>query len=438
MKFLKIKGLKMNTDGKIKYCDKVTEGAWKRALDVLKPSKKQLEHGLELHKNIFAMDTFGFLPQGLWTEELAKEWKELKDGNVGARELSKRMEFRSGTAMIRDIKVGKEFISAIKATGLNCMVQTVAEGKSRKEDIRRMSTLVHVCRVFRDVLAQVGSVDEIKETSANGKMAVLWSVNGPPLAGQLQDLDEELGWIETWYNLGVRLMHLTYNRRNFVGDGCAEPANAGLSSLGRDLIKKLNETGIIVDIPHSGIRTTIEAAETSSKPIMASHTGAKGVFNNMRCKTDEELKAIAATGGLIGVYALHQMLGEKATVSTMLDHIDYIAETAGINHVSIGTDSSYHYLWPEGITGYENARFTGNKWWGNWNEKNHPVPASDESWAGSLAWTNWPLYTVGLVTRGYTDQEIEKILGGNFLRVLGANRPEKEIRKSDIEGVSGK
>lgn len=424
----------MNTYGRIEHCDKVTEDAWARAIKVLKPSRKQLEHGLELHERIFAMDNFGFLPQGLWTEETINEWKELKDGNVGARELSRRMEARRGTAMTRDIKAAREFVAAIRATGLNCMVQTVAEGKSREEDIRRMSTLQHVCRVFRDTLAQAGSVDEIKEISAGGRIAVIWSVNGPPLVGQLQDLDEEMSWIETWYNLGVRLMHLTYNRRNFIGDGCAEPANAGLSELGRDLIAKLNQTGIIVDIPHSGIKTTLDAAKTSTKPIMASHTGARGVFNNMRCKTDEELKAIADTDGLIGVYALHQMLGEKATVSTMLDHIDYIIKTAGVDHIAIGTDSSYHYLWPEGITGYPNARFTGNKWWGNWNDKNHPVPKSDESWAGSLAWTNWPLYTVGLVTRGYSDNDIEKILGKNFLRVLDANRPEKEVKNSDIKG----
>lgn len=423
----------MNTNGKIKYCDDFTEKAWKRALNILKPSKKELEHGLELHKRLFTIDSFAFLPIWMWTEDIVKEWNELKAGNVGERELNKRMDSRLKTAATRDVTMARKFIAAVRATGLNCIVQTVAEGKSREEDIKKMSNISHICRVFRDTLVHAGSGDEIKEAAENGKVAILWSVNGPPLPGQIQDLDEEMSWIETWYNLGVRLMHLTYNRRNFIGDGCAEPANAGLSELGRDLIAKLNQTGIIVDIPHSGRNTTLDAAKVSSKPIMASHTGARAVFNHMRCKTDEELKAIAATDGLIGVYSPNELLGENATVNTMLDHIDHIVKTAGIDHAAIGTDSTYHSPVPKEISGYPNARFTGNKWWGNWKASNHPVRQSAETSEGSLAWTNWPLYTVGLVTRGYSDSDIEKILGKNFLRVLDANRPEKEVRSSGIQ-----
>jgi len=236
-------------------------------------------------------------------------------------------------------------------------------------------------------------------------------------------------------------MHLTYNRRNYVGDGCAEPANGGLSELGRDLVAEMNRVGIIVDTPHSGKQTTLDAAAVSDKPIMASHTGAEAVFKpimashtgaeavfkHMRCKSDEELKAIAGKGGLIGVYVLPNMLGPNATLATMLDHVDYIAKLVGVDHVAIGTDTCYQSDWPEGISGYETPRFSA-QWWGNWNEQNHPLPPSDEAAAGSLAWTNWPLYTVGLVTRGYSDSDIEKIVGGNLMRVLDAIRPEVEVR----------
>lgn len=411
--------------------NELLQEAWGRALKILKPSKKELEHGLELHERLFTMDTFGFLPHHIWTEDLIKEWNELKDAYVGARELSKRMEIRRLTVMARDVKAAREFDAAVRSSGLNCMVQTVGGGRSREEDIKRMAAIQHVCRIFRNTLVHAGSVDEIKEAAKSGRVAVIWSVNGPPLPGEIQELEQEMSWIETWYNLGVRLMHMTYNRRNFIGDGCSEPADAGLSELGRDLIAKLNQTGIIVDVPHSGIRTTIEAAKTSSKPIMASHTGARAVFNHMRCKTDEALKAIADTDGLIGVFALNEMLGEKSDISTLLDHIDHVAKTAGVEHTAIGTDSYYHTAWPKGVTGYPKSGFS-DRWRGNWNSSNHPVSPSDENLAGSLAWTNWPLYTVGLVTRGYSDDDIEKILGKNFLRVLDANRPEKELRSSEF------
>ncbi|MBM4046314.1 MAG: hypothetical protein FJ279_14480, partial [Planctomycetes bacterium] len=292
--------------------------AWGRGLNVLKPTQAQLEHGLELHSRVLACDTFGFLPS-VWTQEVADLWKELRDGGVGARELDWRSSMARGVAGSRDPKAAEEFTAAVRATGLKCMVQTVAEGKSREEDIKRMATSAQMCRVFRKTLAHVGSSAEAYEAAAQGRVGVIWSINGPPIAGKLVDPDEELSFVETWYQLGVRLMHLTYNRRNFIGDGCAEPANGGLSELGRDLVRKMNQVGIIVDTPHSGIQTTLDAAKVSEKPMMASHTGARAVLNHMRCKTDEELKAIAATDGLVGVYVLPNMLGPNANLNTMLD-----------------------------------------------------------------------------------------------------------------------
>ena len=223
-------------------------------------------------------------------------------------------------------------------------------------------------------------------------------------------------------------MHLTYNRRNMIGDGCAEPANGGLSALGRDLVAEMNRLGIIVDIPHSGVRTTLDAAEVSCKPVMASHTGARALHDHMRCKTDAELRAIADTGGLIGVYVLPSMLGPDASLNTMLDHLDYIAGLVGVEHVAIGTDTSYAAEWPAGVSGYGTSRFSSS-WWGGWNSVNHPLSGvSNEAIAGSLAWSNWPLFTVGLAMRGYSDSDIGKILSGNFLRVLKANEPEQEVK----------
>ena len=405
----------------------VIRNAWQRGLAALQPSKAALEHGLELHQRCFTCDTFGFLPS-TFTDEFVKVWNELKDGNVGAREQRWCAGMVRGIAATRDDAGAREFVNAVKATGLRCLVQTVAEGKNREEDIKRMAMSRQCCRVFRDTIAQAGSVDEIRELNERGITAVVWSINGPPIVGRLEDRDEELSWVQTWYNLGVRLMHLTYNRRNYVGDGCAEPANGGLSELGRDLVRELNRVGIIVDTPHSGRQTTLDAAHASQKPMMASHTGAESVFKHIRCKSDEELKAVADTDGLVGVYVLPNMLGPDATLPTLLDHVDYIAKLIGTSHVAIGTDTTYVPPWPKSVTGYPNARFSST-WWGNWTKDNHPLPSSDEAAAGSLAWTNWPLYTVGLVSRGYSDVDIERILGGNFLRVLDANRPPEEVRK---------
>jgi membrane dipeptidase len=225
--------------------------------------------------------------------------------------------------------------------------------------------------------------------------------------------------------MGVRLMHLTYNRRNFVGDGCAEEANGGLSALGKDLVKRLNKCGIIVDVPHTGLRSSYEAAKVSEKPIMASHTAARALHDFIRCKDDETLKAIADGGGMVGVFAYPGMLGLSNDINALMDHVEYIAKLVGVDYVGISTDNRYTHNWNvtnELLRGYPNAEFNGNRWWGNWANYPYTNNSGKTLANGSLAWLNWPLFTVALVTRGFKDEEIAKIMGQNFLRVFKANQ----------------
>lgn len=403
------------------------ELAWNSALKAIQPTQAQLEHGLELHSNLFAMDGFGFLPEDSWNDKVKEKYTYWFNRSVGHRELAKRTEYSRCDAVCADEENCKLFRSALRASGLNCMVQTVAEGKSREEDIRRMGCNFQLLRHFRDTIAQAGSPEEIKEINDSGRIAVVWSVNGPPIVGELQVLEQELSWIDDWKHLGVRMMHLSYNRRNFIADGCAEPANGGLSDLGFELIKKLNQAGIIVDVPHTGERSSQEAAKASAKPIMASHTGARALNDFIRCKSDETLKAIADNGGLVGVYAYPGMLGGSDDLPMLLNHIEYIVKLIGDDHVQIGTDLQYRHSWDTSGLPYYDAKsreFTGNKWWGIWEKNKHAPKNPKETVNGSLAWINWPLYTVGMVTRGFSDETIAKILGKNFLRVFAANAPD--------------
>ena len=172
----------------MKFFSPNQETAWNAALKLLNPTQAQLEHGLELHRDLFVMDHFGFLPHDTWNHNMVLLWDELKAKNIGERELEKRFEFAMYDECCRDGESRERFRNAIKASGLKCMVQTVAEGKSRKEDLRRMACNIQMFRTFRDVIAQAGSTDEIEAVNREGKTAVIWSVNGPPLAGELRRL----------------------------------------------------------------------------------------------------------------------------------------------------------------------------------------------------------------------------------------------------------
>ena len=407
----------------MKFVSESHENAWNKALKLLDPTPAELEHGLELHQSCFAMDHFGFLPYGTWNEMFVDTWNELKAKNIGQRELSNRMNPVHYDQCCFNAACAERFRAVMRASGLKCMVHTVAEGKGHEADFKRMSCNMQLLRIFRDTIVQAGTPEDIRKINGEGKIAVIWSVNGPPFAGKLEDPCEELEWVDVWRRMGVRLMHMSYNRRNFAADGCAESADAGLSELGRELVAKLNEAGIIVDVPHTGKRSSIEAARVSEKPIMASHTGARALFDFIRCKDDETLRAIADKDGLIGVYAVAGMLGGSSDLLMMLKHIRYIADLIGVDHVGIGTDGMYMHLWPtsDNVANYANAEFSAS-WWGNWKDHPYDRSKSAESHYGSLAWLNWPLFTVGLVKSGFSDDDISKILGRNFLRVFEANQ----------------
>jgi membrane dipeptidase len=178
---------------------------------------------------------------------------------------------------------------------------------------------------------------------------------------------------------------------------------------------------VIPDCAHSGWQTSLEAAKVSRKPVVASHSGCVAVNRHIRCKPDEIIRALADSGGYIGICCIPGFLGRGGDINVMLDHIDHVKKRFGAGYVAIGTDTAYlssanaaearkipahrrrtpfQSLWPEGALGVGDT-------------------------TGTLRWTNWPMFTVGMVQRGYSDAEIQQILSGNVLRVARATLPER-------------
>jgi len=281
--------------------------------------------------------------------------------------------------------------------------------------MKRLARFTYLTDQLRGTLMRATLPDDVEAAHRAGLHCLYLTGNGVPLPQTWITVEEELSYVRLFFQLGIRMMHVTYNRRNMLGDGCAETANGGLSDFGRAAIAEMNRVGIIVDVAHSGWRTSLEAAQASQKPMVASHTVCAGLRDHIRAKPDEVIRAICDTGGLIGICWIPQFLGGSGDVAALLDHVDYAVKRFGVDHVAIGTDvahtsqyaptaakaipsrgrrrTRFEALWPEGALG------------GQW-------PRS-----GSLGWTNWPLVTVGLVQRGYRDEDIRKILSANVLRV---------------------
>jgi membrane dipeptidase len=223
----------------------------------------------------------------------------------------------------------------------------------------------------------------------------------------------DLEVLRAGYQLGLRMVQLTYNSQTTIAAGCTDRTNAGVSNFGRAAIELMNELGIIVDTGHCGKQTTLDACELSSQPVVASHTAVESVTFHDRCKSDEELKALAATGGVIGIVTVPFFLkaGPGADMNDFLDHVDYAAKLVGPEHLAIGTD--WPMQLPEWILADLFLPLVGEM---GFREEHRIDPLASVS--GFSDYLDFPNVTRGLVSRGYSDDEIAGILGGNFLRVF--------------------
>jgi membrane dipeptidase len=386
------------------------------ALDILKPTQQQLDHGLELHRESIVIETYGL---GFRAPLDPDALTTAIDAGASPLELQDLSEDMRMTRWAQDPALRAEYRLAWAASGVTCILQNAGEeGNAPERLIKRLARYTYLSDTMDDLLLRASKPQDIAAAKEQGLHCFYMSCNGVPLPGDQITVEEELRYICVFFQLGCRMMHLTYNRRNALGDGCAEPANAGLSDFGRAAIAEMNRTGIIVDLAHSGQKTSLEAAQASQKPVVASHSGAWELTPHCRCKNDDVIRAIADSGGLIGITNIPAFLGKSGDINALLDHIDYIADRFGVDYLAIGTDNPY-----TSAAAFDQklpaGRPTRTRWEALWPEGD---PLFSPEWkqehqVQSMAWTNWPLFTVGLVQRGYVDEEIRKIIGGNFLRV---------------------
>jgi len=258
-------------------------------------------------------------------------------------------------------------------------------------------------------LRRATRAQEIREAKRDGLVALY--AHWQPITPIPRDLEA----IDIAYEKGLRSLMLTYNRMDAVGVGCTERVDAGLSRFGLEVVAHCNAQGLIVDVSHCGELTTLDACRHSRRPVNANHTAARSVYAHARGKSDDALKAIAGTGGVIGVVAAPPFLTTepRPTIHQMLDHIDYISRLVGWRHVAIGTD------WPMQApldvvqaTLAEQATTIGFR-----KEDRLDLTQRLDGFADGR---DLPNITRGLVKRGYADNEIRGILGENALRVFAA------------------
>ena len=256
-----------------------------------------------------------------------------------------------------------------------------------------------------DRLAKVGLGSHIAAAKASGRVGVLLGFqNATMLEGDVRNLDP-------LYDAGTRCIQLTYNARNLLGDGCTERTNAGLSDFGVAVVERMNQLRIVVDLSHCGEATSRDAIDVSGRPPAFTHTMCKAVYDHVRAKPDDLLKAIAAKGGMVGVATLGYFIGPTARTGfdDYLRHVDHAVKVAGIDHVGLASDYS--------IRGIQ-ATHTRESWYVPRLSSFKPVYRV--RWPPWIAELDPPerFRTIahGLERRGYSTGQIEQILGGNWVR----------------------
>jgi membrane dipeptidase len=217
---------------------------------------------------------------------------------------------------------------------------------------------------------------------------------------------DDLARLQTLRALGVRHMLLAYQLRNRAADGCAEPADAGLSLLGRRLVPEMNRVGIIVDVSHTGRQSSLDAIEISTQPVIFSHSGVLALCKHIRNIDDVQIRACARTGGVVGIVGIGAFLGDPdARSETLFKHIDHVVQLVGIAHVGLGTDfiADPEPIWPQIIQGKD----------GPWRDPYGTQIYEGIAFAPELLGELIEL----MLVRGYSDDNVGAVLAGNFRRV---------------------
>jgi membrane dipeptidase len=271
---------------------------------------------------------------------------------------------------------------------------------------------------IQDKTKKILTVKDIEATKKEGKSGYIINTQNTPV------LEGKLSTINLLYKLGLRIMQLTYQKAELSGDGCGSrrAEDAGLTDYGVKIVERMNDLKMVIDLSHVGKATAIETIELSKQSPAFTHTNCHGTygFKFMRGKSDEELQVLTEKGGVVGITCIARFVREEgdlngSNINHYLDHIDYAVDLVGIDNVAIGLDIN------EGITPQDyygvhcqtfEARFQADPT--SHTRRKHPFEHYYVFGLDSIS--RGPYITEGLVSRGYSDKEIFKILGGNWLK----------------------
>lgn len=346
-----------------------------------------------------------------WTEDLKKLTDKMIAQGMNPWDIIPELVIEFAKNIVLDDDYFQKYRDSWEKSTVDCVSWTLGPLYSTPYSFdgvfHNMSFMTYIFDNRKDYIMKVLKAKDIENAKEKGKKAVILNFQS------MQHIEENLDLIELYYMQGFRVMQLTYNSRNQVGTGCTARRDRGLSEFGKEVVSEINKLGAIIDTSHCGLETTRDAIKYSDDPVIASHTFAKKLYNHDRGKPDDILKNIADMGGYIGVLTVPGFISNDTEISIKhwLKHIDYIVNLVGIDYVGIGTDY-YGFSVPDNLA-EKIAEFIDKLGF----KPEHKASFLDKM-KGFEKYRKFPNLIKGLIERGYSDEEVRKIIGGNFMRVF--------------------
>jgi membrane dipeptidase len=278
------------------------------------------------------------------------------------------------------------------------------------DDVRAWNALI---RAKADALLLVRGAADIERARGEGRIGVILGFQNAAMMG------DDAQRVATFAREGVRVIQLTYNGPNQLGDGSMAPANRGLTPFGREVVHELNRNRVLVDLSHSGQQICLDAVAASQQPVAITHTGCRAIADLPRNKTDRELRLVADKGGFVGIYFMPFLaMGRQPMAADLIAHIEHAVQVCGEDHVGIGTDGTVPQI--DDMAAYmksleEEVRQRRASGVGATGERADIVPFLPDL-VGSGKFRKLAYL---LAQRGHSSTRIDKIMGANFLRVAG-------------------
>ncbi len=292
-------------------------------------------------------------------------------------------------------------LARYKAAGVDMVCLNIGYGEQGVEEHVRMAAHLRRWLSMRgDDYVLVRGTGDIERARLEGKLAVAFDIEG------MNAVADQPSLVQLYYDLGVRWMLIAYNRHNRVGGGCQQEDDPGLSDFGRRVLDEMARVGMVACCSHTGYRTTMDVMAYSQRPVIFSHSNARGVHDHPRNVRDEALKACAATDGVVGINGINIFLGDGPVVDDFVRHLDYVVQLIGVRHVGLGLDYVFDLGELDGMTSGDPATFPPEL---GYSRRIEIVPPEA---TGQIV--------ERLIGLGYSADDIRAVLGGNFMRVAQA------------------